>query len=168
MQVKTLKLSEVCSIQRGKRAVAVEAGKVPVYGAGSKPTKMTDKVNTLAPCIRVTAKATVGNIYLHSQDFWAEADCIILIPKDGLSLTYLYHWLKKNQSIIASLRKGSTMPGLDLDKFARLPFELPPMEYQKRVNKILQDMELEIRNLQRQAELNELRSNYVKGGILDV
>ncbi len=28
-------------------------------------------------------------------------------------------------------------------------------------------LSLEIRNLQRQAELNELRSNYVKGGILD-
>lgn len=146
MEVK--KLGEVVTIQRGKRRVAVEDGKYLCFGAGSKPTKRTDKTNTPNRCIRVTAKATLGEVYLHSDPFWAEDSAIILTPKEGLSEMYLFHWLKKNQKAIASLPDGSLIPMIDLERFRNLPFELPSIEYQQELAVFLEVLADDILRLQ--------------------
>lgn len=160
-------MGEVCNLTKGKRAVADEAGRYPVYGAGSKATKKTDKANAIAPFIRVTAKATLGEVYLHTEDCWVEEAGLIIQPKEGLELTYLYHWLKKNQSIISRQSNGGIIPSLDLERLAAMPFELPSLVYQAEVCAILGAMAQEIHDLQKYARLNEQRGKQMKEAMLD-
>lgn len=151
------RLDEVCEIVRGKRAVAIEGGAIPVFGAGERPTKYTDKANAGAGSIRVTAKATLGNAYLHSEDFWAEDACIIIRPKEGITLLYLYHWLKKNQPILQTLKQGDTIPRIDLERFKALSIEVPSLDYQEEVCHFLYRMGLGIVELIKQGNLEEKR-----------
>ncbi|MGT2926898.1 restriction endonuclease subunit S [Streptococcus cuniculipharyngis] len=155
-----MKLDEVCEIVRGQRAVSVEGGKVPVYGAGKKPTKFTDRANTQAGSIRVTSKATLGNVYLHSEPFWAEETCLVIKAKEDIILSmYLYHWLKSNRVLIQTLKRGETIPSLDLEKFRALPIEIPSLAYQYEVCFFLGQLAVEVADLILQADLERKRAS---------
>lgn len=155
--MKSFRLDEVCQIVKGKRAKAVEGGQYKVFGAGAEPTKQTDKCNAHRYSIRVTAKGTIGKIYLHNEDFWAEEAALILIPREGLRVMYLYHWLKANEKVIESMKIGDVMAKLDLERFKAMPFELPELAYQDFVCAVLHEMGAEIAELILESDLQNQR-----------
>lgn len=162
MEVKTYRLKEVCDIRLGKRAVADEKGQYEVYGAGANPTKRSASANAESPCIRLTRKATLGEVYLHREPFWAEDACCVLTPKPGLRLPYLLVWLEKNKELIASLKKGEVIPNLDMERFENLSFELPPLDYQDEVCRFLGGLAREIDGLLLCSRLVENRAGAIR------
>lgn len=143
-QVNKMKLSEVVTMQRGKRTTGVDGGGVECYGAGRNPTKKTDRANAFAPCIRLTIKGTIGECYLHTVDFWAEGACLILTPKEDLRLAYLFHFLKLNQATLKSFAVGEILPKMDLDRLNKLEIDVPDLDYQDYVCDFLANMQEEI------------------------
>lgn len=162
-----VRLEDCCFISKGKKATASENGRYLVYGAGANEIKRSDSSNAEAGSIRLTIKGTVGEVYYHTEDFWAEDSCLILVPKEGLRSMYLYHWLKANQAHIKSLDNGLMMPSLNVERFKTLSFELPDIDYQDFVCQILEKMSLDIHYLQTQSDMVEKRSQFFNNRLMD-
>ncbi|MDG4528015.1 restriction endonuclease subunit S [Streptococcus suis] len=139
-EVKKYKLLEVCELVAGSRATKSETGIFPVYGAGVNPKGMSDRSNCPAGSIRLTRKGTIGNVYLHAESFWAEADCFIVEPKEVIDKVYLFHWLLMKQKELAACAEGTIMPGLGLHRLSQLEIEVPDMEYQKQAVALLEEI----------------------------
>ncbi|HGK7344220.1 TPA: restriction endonuclease subunit S [Streptococcus suis] len=162
-EVKKYKLLEVCELVAGGRSVKSETGCFPIYGAGTRPTGMSDEANCPAGSIRLTRKGTIGNVYLHAEPFFAEDTCFIVEPKEMIDKMYLFHWLLMKQKELAACSEGTIMPGLSLHRLSRLEIEVPDMEYQKQAVSLLEEIlkrsewfirsiPVEIRLLQRKSQ----------------
>ena len=139
-EVKKYKLLEVCELVTGSRANKSETGIFPIYGAGVNPIGTSDEANCPAGSIRLTKKGTIGNVYLHGEPFWAEADCFVVEPKEMVDKMYLFHWLLMKQKELAACSEGTIMPGLSLHRLNQLDIEIPDMEYQKQAVTLLEEV----------------------------
>ena len=139
-EVKKYKLLEVCELVAGSQANKSETGIFPIYSAGVNPIGMSDEANCPAGSIRMTKKGTIGNVYLHGEPFWAEANCFIVEPKDMVDKVYLFHWLHMKQKELAACSEGTIIPGLSLHRLSKLEIEVPDMEYQKQAVALLEEV----------------------------
>lgn len=139
-EIKKYKLLEVCELVAGSRANKSETGIFPIYSAGVNPIGTSDEANCPAGSIRLTKKGTIGNVYLHGEPFFAEADCFIVEPKDMVDKMYLFHWLLMKQKELVACSEGTIMPGLSLHRLSKLDIEVPDMEYQKQVVALLEEI----------------------------
>lgn len=139
-EVKKYKLLDVCELVAGSRANKSETGIFPIYSAGVNLIGMSDEANCPAGSIRLTKKGTIGNIYLHDEPFWAEADCFVIEPKEVIDKVYLFHWLLMKQKELAACSEGTIMPGLSLHRLSKLEIEVPDMEYQKQAVALLEEV----------------------------
>lgn len=139
-EIKKYKLLEVCELVAGSRANKSETGIFQIYSAGVNPIGTSDEANCPAGSIRLTKKGTIGNVYLHGEPFFAEADCFIVEPKDMVDKMYLFHWLLMKQKELVACSEGTIMPGLSLHRLSKLDIEVPDMEYQKQVVALLEEI----------------------------
>lgn len=132
-------LLEVCELISGKRG-KVSEGSYYIYGAGKKTKGKTDKFNCDSQTIRLTKKGTVGAIYFHRDPFWMDDDSFRVEPKEMIDKRYLFHWLLMNRKEIERCADGNNQPGLSVARLSKLTIDVPDMEYQLKVVKLLDEM----------------------------
>lgn len=109
-------------------------------GAGIKPKGTTDKFNCESDTIRLTRKGTVGAVYFHRDPFWIDGDSFRVEPKEMIDKRYLFHWLLMKREEIERCADGNNQPGLSLARLSKMTIEVPDMEYQLKVVKLLGEM----------------------------
>ena len=132
-------LLEVCELISGTRTKSTD-GSYLIYGAGMNAKGTTDKFNCESDTIRLTRKGTVGAVYFHRNSFWIDGDSFRVEPKEMIDKRYLFHWLLMNRKEIEQCADGSNQPGLSLARLSKMTIDVPDMEYQLKVVKLLDEM----------------------------
>lgn len=132
-------LLEVCELIPGTRTKATD-GPYFIYGAGMNAKGTTDKFNCESDTIRLTRKGTVGAVYFHRDPFWIDGDSFKVEPKEMIDKRYLFHWLLMKREEIERCADGDNQPGLSLARLSKIKIDVPDMEYQLKVVKLLDEM----------------------------
>lgn len=142
-KITTHGLLEVCDFIPGKRG-KVSEGAYYIYGAGKNTKGKTDKFNCDCNTIRLTKKGTVGAVYFHIDPFWMDDDSFKVEPKEMIDKRYLFHWLLMKREEIEHCADGDNQPGLSLTRLSKIKIDIPDMEYQLRVVKLLDKMSADL------------------------
>lgn len=149
-KITTHGLLEVCELISGTRTKITD-GPYFIYGAGMKAKGTTDKFNCDSQTIRLTKKGTVGAVYFHRDPFWMDGGSFRVEPKEIIDKRYLFHWLSMKREEIERCADGDNQPGLSLARLSKIMIDVPGMEYQLRVVKLLDktsaDLEFFIDNI---------------------
>ena len=136
-------LLEVFELVPGTRAKATD-GPYLIYGAGMKAKGTTDKFNCESDTIRLTRKGTVGAVYFHRDPFWIDGDSFKVEPKEMIDKRYLFHWLLMKREEIERCAEGDNQPGLSLARLSKITIDIPDMEYQLKIVKLLDEMSADL------------------------
>lgn len=136
-------LLEVCELISGTRTKTTD-GPYFIYGAGMKPKGTTDKFNCESDIIRLTRKGTVGAVYFHRDPCWIDGDSFRVEPKEMIDKRYLFHWLLMKREEIERCADGDNQPGLSLARLSKITIDVPDMEYQLKVVKLLDEMSADL------------------------
>lgn len=136
-------LLEVCDFIPGTRTKTTD-GPYFIYGAGIKPKGKIDKFNCESETIRLTRKGTVGAVYFHRDPFWMDSDSFKVEPKEMIDKLYLFHWLLMKREEIERCADGDNQPGLSLARLSKIRIDVPDMEYQLKVVKLLDEMSADL------------------------
>lgn len=132
-------LLEVCELISGTRTKETD-GAYFIYGAGVNEKGTTDKFNCEKNTIRLTRKGTVGAVYFHIDPFWMDSDSLKVEPKEMIDKRYLFHWLLMKRKEIERCADGNNQPGLSVARLSKMTIDVPDMEYQLKVVKLLDKM----------------------------
>lgn len=154
------KITEVASVERGKRVVREQlpsSGRYLVYQNSLTPLGFIDEFNYPADTAFVIGAGAAGEIGYSTDNFWAADDCFPVVCDENLDSRYLYHFLLSRQStIMANVRRGS-IPRLSRQAIETLSIPVPPAEVQREIARVLDlfleielelELELDRRNLQ--------------------
>lgn len=164
-------LLEVCELISGTRTKSTD-GSYFIYGAGMNAKGTTDKFNCESDTIRLTRKGTVGAVYFHRDPFWIDGDSFRVEPKKMIDKRYLFHWLLMKREGIERCADGDNQPGLSLARLSKITIDVPDMEYQLKVVKLLDemsaDLEFFIDNITETKKLENKTLNYYGNKIASV
>lgn len=132
-------LLEVCELISGTRTKSTD-GPYLIYGAGMNAKGATNKFNCESNTIRLTRKGTVGAVYFHRNPCWIDGDSFRVEPKEMIDKRYLFHWLLMKRKEIERCADGDNQPGLSLARLSKITIDVPNMEYQLKVVKLLDEM----------------------------
>ena len=136
-------LLDVCDLIPGARTKVTD-GPYFIYGAGMKPKGKIDKFNCESDTIRLTRKGTVGAVYFHRDPFWMEEASFKVEPKEMIDKRYLFHWLLMKREEIERCADGYNQPRLSIVRLKKITIEVPDMEYQLKVVKLLDEMSADL------------------------
>ena len=142
-KITTNRLLEVCELIPGSRTKETDRPYF-IYGAGLKAKGTTDKFNCESDTIRLTRKGTVGVVYFHRDPFWIDRDSFRVEPKEMIDKRYLFHWLLMKREEIKRCADGDNQPGLSVARLSKITIEVPDMEYQLKVVKLLDEMSADL------------------------
>ena len=138
-KITTCGLLEVCELISGTRTKVTD-GPYFIYSAGMKAKGTTDKFNCESDTIRLTRKGTVGAVYFHRDPFWIDEGGFKVEPKEMIDKRYLFHWLLMKREEIERCADGYNQPCLSLARLSKIKIDVPDMEYQLKVVKLLDEM----------------------------
>jgi type I restriction enzyme S subunit len=174
--VKSMGLSEVASIKRGRRVTKSELnpdGDYPVYSGGVTPMGYFGKCNQSSETITVVKYGTAGFVNFITEDFWANDVCYCVKPNTHLNNRYLFYVLKDKQAFIQSQVTDAIPAHLPTEVINNIQIPVPPIEVQKEIVDILDkftqlEAELEARRKQYEFYRNQLLTfNNEGGGTMD-
>lgn len=130
-----MKLGDICRIKYGKDHKKLNDGHIPAYGSGGV-MRYVDASLCDQPSVLIPRKGTLGNLFFVEEPFWTvdtifwtDIDTGKVLPK------FLFYQLKTKD--LASLNVGTAVPSLTTDVLNELQIDLPPLEEQKQVVKVL-------------------------------
>ncbi len=132
-------LSEVCTIERGKRvtkSMLSDEGPFPVYQNCLTPMGFYESSNCPAYTPIVIVGGAAGDVGYVDVDFWAADDCVYLIGTDVLN-RYVYHVLLNNIAFIKSNVRRASIPRLPRSVIENMMIPVPPIEVQREIVRIL-------------------------------
>ncbi|TCQ78680.1 type I restriction enzyme S subunit [Ochrobactrum sp. BH3] len=94
-------------------------GPFPVYGSGGI-SGMHSVALVRGPGIIVGRKGTVGSLYWEASDFFAIDTVFYVVPKDGVSLNFVWHLLQTLG--LEGMNTDAAVPGLNRGNAYRLEF----------------------------------------------
>ena len=134
-----ISLKNLLKIKNGRDHKNLNAGKIPVYGSGGimryVDTSIYNKESILLP-----RKGTLNNIQYASQPFWC-VDTIYYteINQSKVFPYFLYNYLKNLN--LENLNTGTGVPSMTFDSYYNLKINLPSLEAQQKIAKILSDID---------------------------
>ena len=134
-----ISLKYLLKIKNGRDHKNLNAGKIPVYGSGGimryVDTSIYNKESILLP-----RKGTLNNIQYASQPFWC-VDTIYYteINQSKVFPYFLYNYLKNLN--LENLNTGTGVPSMTFDSYYNLKINLPSLEAQQKIAKILSDID---------------------------
>lgn len=137
-------LLEVCELISGTRTKTTD-GPYFIYGAGMNAKGPTDKFNCESDTIRLTRKGTVGAVYFHRDPFLIDEGGFKVEPKEMIDKRYLFHWLLMKREEIERCADGGNQPGLSVARLSKIKIDVPDMEYQLKVVKLLDEMSADLK-----------------------
>ncbi|MCR5323684.1 MAG: restriction endonuclease subunit S [Lachnospiraceae bacterium] len=146
MKYNTYSLGQLVSIKYGKnqKNVQSEKGVFPIYGTGGLMGYATNFLYD-KPSVLIGRKGTIDKVRYIDHPFWTVDTLFYTIVNDDIVIPkYLYYLL----SLIdfSSYNEGTTIPSLRTETLNRLEFNIPDVEYQKKVLEILEPIDLKIKN----------------------
>ena len=149
-------LGSTCIITKGvqiNRDTLSEKGNFPVWNGGTEPSGYTDKWNTEGNTITISEGGnSCGYVNFIDRDFWLGGHCYAIVPKYFIDKHFLYHLLKFNEKHIMSLRVGSGLPNIQIERLKGFTIKYPQIDEQQSIALILSDMDAEIQALERRRE----------------
>lgn len=142
---KTYKLGEVLEIKYGKDHKLLSDGDIPVYGSGGI-MRYGNKALYDQPTILIPRKGTLSNLFYVEQPFWSVDTMFYTKIKEGSNPKFIYYYLKTLN--LAALNVGSAVPSLTTEVLKKVEIQLPNLEVQNEIVKILSplDDKIELNN----------------------
>lgn len=141
-----VRLGDICVLHYGKSLTANKRinGNVPVYSsAGLIGYHNVPLVNNRG--IIIGRKGTVGKVYKTDKPFYCIDTAFYILPDDDVyDFDYLYYCLKSLG--LENLNEDSAVPGLNRETACSQLIYFPKIEIQKKIAKILLDIDLKIEN----------------------
>ncbi len=155
------KLSEVTTIERGKRVVKEQLSHdsgYPVFQNSLTPMGFHTDSNYPAETSYVIGAGAAGEIGYCKEDFWAADDCFPIVCGDSVINRYVYHFLLWQQPVLLSKVRKASIPRLSRSVIENLMIPVPPLPVQSEIVRIL-DSFTEI-TAELTAELTARRQQY--------
>ena len=141
-----VRLGDICVLHYGKSLTANKriSGNVPVYSsAGLIGYHNVPLVNNRG--IIIGRKGTVGKVYKTDKPFYCIDTAFYILPNDDVyDFDYLYYCLKGLG--LENLNEDSAVPGLNRETTYSQLIYFPKIEIQKKIAKILSDIDVKIEN----------------------
>ena len=181
MSYKKVKLSEICTIEKGAMGItkAIE-GEYPMVTMAEARTSHNeyqfDTKAVLIPLVSSTGHGHASMKRIHYQEGKFAVGSIIcaLVPKkeDVVNARFLYNYLHfQRESILVPLMRGAANVSLSIKSISSVEINLPPLETQISINKLVDDFKLRQDIFQTELKtqsnlLSKLRQAYLQEAVM--
>jgi type I restriction enzyme S subunit len=109
--------------------------------------------------IVISTRAPVGYVALNTVECTFNQGCKALVPsRSGIDTRYFAYYLLLNNKRLQHLSGGSTFKELNKETLKKIYLPLPPLEEQKRISEILQDVDRRLELLrERKVKLENIK-----------
>ena len=135
------KLGEIATFKNGKKRPN-EIGTIPVYG-GNGILNYTNQSNNRHCVIIGRVGAYCGSVYYCKDDCWVSDNAIVSTATEFSDIVYLYYLLKDLQ--LNKRHIGTGQPLLTQEILNNIIVEIPPLETQQKIAKVLSDLDKKIK-----------------------
>ncbi len=157
-------LSEVVEINKGSYITKkeVEPGSIPVILGGTEPAYWHSMHNHIGEGIVVSRSGVNAGF----ASYWDEpifvSDGFVLDARDAALLRYVFHYLKRIQGQLNSLKRGSGVPHINRQLLGSIPVPIPSLEEQKRIVATLDKFDMFVNDISQglPAEIEVRRKQY--------
>lgn len=138
---KVLRVGNMCMINSGEYMTKASSkyGPYPVYGGGDVSSYVDTYNYQDAIVISKDAMSKQCVRFVHGKFFLNHHGWVIL-PREGVSIAYLFYSLLASQSDIYAAGKGSVQKGLTQDVFSSLELKFPPIEIQSQLDQYFDEL----------------------------
>ncbi|WP_391592088.1 Restriction endonuclease subunit S [[Mycoplasma] cavipharyngis] len=169
-----VKLNDYITIIKGKqlnkdKMLLVE--KYPVINGGTSPSGYFNQYNQEANTITISqGGASSGYVDFQKIKFWASAHCYVIKPKNQQILLnkYLYYILKNNEKTLKEQSYGAGIPALAKESILNLKINLPNINEQKEVIRILDSFTDYSQELEFELESRKKQYNFYRNKLLNL
>lgn len=105
-----------------------------------------------AGTVLVTSRASIGNTAVAAVPVTTNQGFASLVPNSPKSTWFLYYWIQQNKSELESRSAGSTFLEISARKVAAIRIEMPSVDEQEAIGRVLQDADAAIAAVQRRLE----------------
>jgi type I restriction enzyme, S subunit len=102
-----------------------------------------------------STRMALGKVAILAVDVSINQDLKAIFPSKDTNTNFLYYWFQFNEARIAKMGSGSTVMGISLGDFRKIPFRRPAFTEQVAIAAILTDIDAEITALE--AKLSKAR-----------
>ena len=171
-QVTTQFLGDVATIQTGEKPTEEQfaaGGDFAYLNGGVSPSGFVGEANTPGETIAIPSRGSVGKVAWSSRPFWCGPLSYRIRPMDqiGLSTRFLYFYLKNIEPEIVSLQQSGSIPALNKAQLSRVRIEIPPIDVQNEIVRILDTfLALEV-ELEAELEARTEQYQYYRDSLLE-
>ncbi|AAB85439.1 MULTISPECIES: restriction endonuclease subunit S [Methanothermobacter] len=105
--------------------------------------------------ILISTRAPVGYVALNTVECVFNQGCKALVPKSHVDTRYFAYYLLINKKRLQDLSGGSTFKELNKKTLEKIYLPVPPLEEQKRISEILQDVDGAIEKVNKEIGVTE-------------
>lgn len=143
-------LGNVCEIKKGQlitESTRID-GPIPVIAGGKKAAYYHANANRLGKTITISGSgANAGYVAFHNYPIFA-SDCSTIEESPKYSIEYIYYLLSLMQKQIYNAQTGGAQPHIHPSDLNPMEVDIPNIEEQMAISRILYDMEKEIDQLE--------------------
>ena len=166
------KLDEIANILKGQqlnKEKFISNGEFPVYNGGKTYSGFYDKYNQEENSIILNQGGSAGLVSFIETKFWASAHCFIIKPinQNFINNKFLFYLLKSKYDDISKLIRGTTIPGISIEDLKNLEINIPPIEIQNEIVKILDTFTQLEAELEAELEARDKQYQYYRNKLLD-
>ena len=146
------KLGEVVSMKAGKAIKAQDIGEknelfsIPCYGGNGLRGYVKDANCSGDKVLIGRQGALCGNVCFVSGEFYATEHAVVVSSDNNVDMRFLFHLLLKLN--LNQYKTAGAQPGLSVSKLQTVKVQIPSIEYQRRVSKVLDLFSRYIDNLE--------------------
>jgi len=132
-----MRIGEICEFVYGDSLPKQNRikGNIPVYGSNGKIDFHNESI-TKGETIIVGRKGSIGEVHISKTGCWIIDTAYYIKPLIEINIQYLYLLLKTLN--LSKLNKASSIPGLNRDDVYKIDINLPTIEEQERIVKIIE------------------------------
>lgn len=93
-----------------------------------------------AYCLLMTSRATIGELTINTKEATTNQGFITVVPKENISVYFLYDWAKTQLDEINNLASGSIFPEISKTDFRNLKLLLPTGTVLKKYNNLISNL----------------------------
>ena len=170
--VECKKLFEISNILKGEqlnKEKFIKDGQYPVYNGGQNNSGFYNKYNQEENSIILNQGGSAGLVSFIETKFWASAHCFVIKPKEKnfINNKFLFYLLKSKYNDILKLIHGTTIPGISIEDVRNLKINIPPIEIQNEIVKILDTFTQLEAELEAELEARDKQYQYYRNKLLD-
>ena len=166
------KLFEITNILKGQqlnKEKFIKDGQYPVYNGGKTYSGFYNKYNQEENSIILNQGGSAGLVSFIETKFWASAHCFVIKPinENFINNKFLFYILKSKYDDILKLIHGTTIPGISIEDVRNLKVNIPPIEIQNEIVKILDTFTQLEAELEAELEARDKQYQYYRNKLLD-